>query len=262
MELMEPVGPGELGWDDAKCPFPHDAAKKPKERENVIPPPKELNSSKKLEGAIKARTGSWPSPKLGKRTFGASAHHLIPGNESLKHSRLVAWMDESVRSTKVQGNIGFDINHHRNGRAVPSSRGVDGWDAEGEAWQREYALAAMEAAGGQFHDRHPAYSAWVLAYLDKIATKLDEIAGPDGCGKDGCCGAKRGRKKPFAPLDLLERLDALEDWLGQRVTGAPASWRRPLFLSRFACFISMRVKTVDDASALLSEWNRSLAGGG
>ena len=49
-------------------------------------------------------------------------HHLIPGNESLKPSKILDWIFES--KGKVKADNGYDVNNHRNGKWLPSNNSM------------------------------------------------------------------------------------------------------------------------------------------
>jgi len=131
-------------------------------------------------------------------------------------------------------------------------------------WERmralfyDYAFASMRAAGArQFHDRHPAYSDFVVRVLNKIAAPLDaRVNDSAGCGEDDCPGNKA--KKPFdPPYNLLARLYTLAGSLQGKLMGSPRSWKMPLMTSRFALMYKVKTMTEDLAREALRKGNFS-----
>ncbi|MGH8622233.1 MAG: hypothetical protein ACRET3_08860 [Burkholderiales bacterium] len=82
-----------------------------------------------------------------------AAHHLIPGNASLKQvPKLVQWLK---KGSKIREDVGYDVNARENGIWLPGSYGVTEQSALQTKWsaydyQNEYAIAAMKAAGRSF----------------------------------------------------------------------------------------------------------------
>lgn len=180
-------------------------------------------------------------------------HHLIPGNESLKGSKIVPYMgDNSViagyrkgQETKLKKGetINYDVNHANNGVWLPSPYALsnsNNWPAlpgiqaikqrkgttladQTEGFKRAYSAAAIEASGGrQFHMRHVDYSNHVRKILDAMADKLKILARKCPKAKDS-----EEDRKHNAPAALRNRLDALSARLDALLTGP--LWRSPLF---------------------------------
>ena len=187
-------------------------------------------------------------------------HHLIPGNESLKGSDIVAFLgDESVIANfKKQGSpsselkdgesAGYDVNCAANGEWLPSPYALsmnNEWPAaegisalrkredlsiedtliETEAFKLAYAAAAMARGVKQFHMRHAEYSAKVREILDAMAAKIQLLAWV--CPKTKS-DADNGDKYN-APVGLSTRLDGLSQRLRRLLNGRPGGWRNPLF---------------------------------
>lgn len=188
-------------------------------------------------------------------------HHLIPGNESLKGSRVVAFLgdDDVIENFKLKGkpsscikkdmSAGYDVNQAQNGEWLPSpyalsmsnewpaAEGIqalrrregDGEDIalQTEAFKLAYAVDAMNVSPKkQFHMRHADYSNKVREILDSMGAKLKLYA-------TGLCPvAKKGTedKKSNPPGGLAGRLDALSERLRGLLRGSPTGWRNPLFL--------------------------------
>jgi hypothetical protein len=118
------------------------------------------------------------------------AHHLIPGNASLKRVTAILKFVEKSRG-KIREDIGYDVNCQGNGIWLAANYGVNQDSPFAKKWsqygfQDEYALAAMRASRSQFHDAHPIYSNNVQVALRKLAEKL-ELKAPENCG---ICGKK------------------------------------------------------------------------
>lgn len=180
-------------------------------------------------------------------------HHLIPGNESLKGSKVLAYMGaESVigaydppSASKIKDglSIGYDVNAAANGVWLPSPYALsmrNKWPSqdglkvvlqrmkqvvvdESESFKRAYAAAGIEAAGHrQFHMRHEDYSAKVQEILDAMANKLRLLSAKCPVAAEG---KEDGKFDP--PAGLKVRLDALSGRMKTMLTGAV--WRPPFF---------------------------------
>jgi len=185
-----------------------------------------------------------------------TAHHLIPGNEAWPKSKLYRWIDK--RKGHIKGDIGYDVNNERNGVDLPGHTPVSNWTAKSGRFRKDYAFASMRAAGArQFHDRHPAYSDFVVRVLNKIAAPLDaRVNDSAGCGEDDCPGNKA--EKPFdPPYNLLARLYTLAGSLQGKLMGSPRSWKMPLMTSRFALMYKVKTMTEDLAREALRKGNFS-----
>ncbi|MFK8017514.1 MAG: AHH domain-containing protein [Gammaproteobacteria bacterium] len=235
------------GLDDWECPFPHNPRKH--DRVNVIPDPSTANNAGKLSDNLDEESANNSSvtvksvPDLLPVSTAASgnknhlalfvAHHLVPGNESWPTSELYKWVDK--RKGHIKGDIGYDVNSAVNGVDLPSSKAAGGWSARSPGFQRKYAFACMacDTRVRQFHDRHPAYSDFVIATLDKVAAKLDARPSRDmGCDDEDCFA---GKKKPFAPPYALNgRLASIAGRMRRKLYGDPRRWKQPIMTSRFA----------------------------
>ena len=123
-----------------------------------------------------------------------AAHHLIPGNASLKRAAGLRKFMFKNTSHGFDSDIGYDVNSAGNGVWLPGNYGVragrdhysKNWGAqetETPGFKNHYAGKAMEVAGDHFHDAHPAYSANVLQTLIQIAVRLEQKleTAPDQC---------------------------------------------------------------------------------
>ncbi len=258
MELNELVAAMVPSGDSTKCPFEHEPVEHKKK--NVVPPPKTANDASVLSSNLDAASLGVPPTEIelpnGDRALAQfTAHHLVPGNESWPKSKLYRWIDK--RKGHVKGDIGYDVNGYRNGVDLPGHTPIGNWTARSPRFRSDYAFASMRAAGGtrQFHDRHAAYSDFVVQVLNKIAAPLDaRVGGSAGCGEDECPGNKK--KKPFdPPYNVLPRLYALAQRLQGRLTGGARGWQKPIITSRFALMYKVRLLTEDAARDALRKVN-------
>ncbi|MFO0648022.1 MAG: AHH domain-containing protein [Polyangiales bacterium] len=262
--MMEPATTANALTRDFKCPFAH--GDKKNELKNELPPDQENDSAAlatSLDGndAREKRLEHHTTVALeghGEQPVAHAAHHLLPGNESLKHTRLHRWIDASRRA--VDGDIGYRVNDHHNGAWLVGNAALAGaWSAKRERFRRAYALAAMRSERRQFHDRHPAYSEWVIQVLNKIATKLEASnRKPRACPEPGCAGA---RKKPGPAFGVLPRLHALENRLHGLVVAPPRKWRKPVLTSRYALILLDETLSADAAREQLSGLRSAMASG-
>ncbi len=162
-----------------------------------------------------------------------AAHHLIPGNASLRDSQLFdshhLWKDGEAK-----GNIGYNVNSAQNGVWSPGNYAVRPWKRKSEEFKRSYAFAAMRATGTQFHDAHKRYSDFVLRVLDKIKNKLDEQEDL------WCLEAKRQKKRAKSPEErmplypLVSRLHTVSARMRSMLTGGPVAWKVNVWTSEYA----------------------------
>lgn len=242
--------------DSSECPFDHFPGKH--DKVNELPPPTTVNDADKLSRALDAESRHLENIPI-RFKVGASrhkseaqytAHHLIPGNETWPDSKnqLRKWIDKT--KGKVKGDIGYKVNAASNGVDLPGHSAEPAWSSKGEAFQDQYAFAAMEADKKmrQFHDRHPAYSDFAAACLDKIGVKLDKREPNLGCGDEDCEGATGPKYNP--PYQLLERIHGVAARLESYVSGSWKQWRKPVMTSRFALMYSEDL-TQDEARGAL-----------
>jgi hypothetical protein len=186
-----------------------------------------------------------------------AAHHLIPGNESLKGSELVQYLgDDDVinhfkggQSSKIKKgkSAGYDVNNAGNGVWLPSPYAlsmVNNWPGNTgisalkkrkgfdinvirstEDFQIAYIAASIEASGTprQFHMRHNIYSKKVKDLLKAIATRLKAMTGSE-CP---IAGKKSSDGKFDPPMGIMSRLNVLSANIKRFVVGS--SWRDELF---------------------------------
>lgn len=253
-ELMEGITFGLDADDEFECPFDH--RPKTHDKKNVLPPPSTQNNATKLSASLAAESAHVENidiaftcrSKAHAEEAQFTAHHLVPGNETWPKTRLYKWVDK--RKGHIKGDIGYDINGRSNGVDLPGHTAAPAWsDAQ---YQSAYAFACMESDRKmrQFHDRHPAYSDFVVKSLNKMAEKLERPGMPPGCGKKNCGGG--GASKPYdPPYDLIERLAGVALRLERHLVGSSRRWKKPLFTSRFALMYKNRKLSQDEARAEL-----------
>lgn len=182
-------------------------------------------------------------------------HHLIPGDESLKNSKVVPFLGDknaiqhfgSSSFIKDGMSVGYDVNHEDNGVWLPSPYALsmsNEWPSDGglkvikrrkgesvanetEGLRMAYVAAAIEASGHkQFHMRHLDYSIEVQKSLDAIGARLKKMATSD------CPLAKSSQDKGKIdpPMGLPSRLNVLSGNLRRLVSGSV--WRSPIFTDK------------------------------
>jgi hypothetical protein len=261
MEIGELVGVLAFRDDRWSCPFKHKKGPKHK-AENVMPPVdgSKTNDASKLSKNLEAESYNQETleitlqvgRKKKKYDVQYTAHHLIPGNESWPETDLLKWVDDS--KGEIVKDIGYDINDYTNGTDLPGIHGIGStaWSASSENFKKAYAFGAMKATSSlrQFHDRHPAYSDFVVKVLDKIALKLEQKKSNTnypGCGRDDCGGT---RKKPYEPpYGLLSRLEGVALRLEGYLTGSERTWRKPIITSRFSLMYKKRERGMTEDEA-------------
>ena len=258
MELGEMVAAVVPTQESDECPFDHEETTH--DRVNVVPPPKTKNNAKLLSANLDAESLHVPPIAItlesGTNAMAQfTAHHLVPGNESWPESKLYRWIDK--RDGHVKGDIGYDVNSYRNGIDLPGHAPVSSWAARSPQFQADYAFTSMrsDSRTRQFHDRHPAYSDFVIQALNKIAAALDaRVGGSAGCGKQNCPGNQKD--PPFdPPYNVLELIYGLAARLSPKLSGSPRMWKAPLFTSRFALMYKNRTLTQDAARKALDVAN-------
>lgn len=188
-----------------------------------------------------------------------AAHHLIPAQESLKGNKVLRYIEKS--EGKLLENLGYGVNGIENGVWLPGPYAIDGWGdmtleeediptkatrkkaiqkrqaalpakVQGFKFQGNYAIAAQELCGRQFHDRHAGYSKFVHRQLSKIFL-VYHFSETVRCSK---CST-RGDKKLAPPPSMVHRLNSLSSRLRPYLMGGAAGWRPPLFTSAWAEFL-------------------------
>lgn len=204
---------------------------------DTLPSYRFKNDAGKLGKAL----GGKPEPKIvelsGKQYDAAvAAHHLIPGNASLKNSFLFESEEYLWKDGKAKGNIGYDINSAENGVWSPGNYGVRPWGSDGatfakQASPKDFAFSAIEAWRCQFHDAHPEYSNFVRDALDKLYEKLS-------AQQDiWCPEAKKKKKKPDEkePLYVLvTRLNTISARMKRMLVFPVSNWKKNIYTSRFS----------------------------
>lgn len=243
MQLGELISVIAFNHETWTCPFEHD--KRRLGKENVMPP---VDGEEKNNATLLAKnlgnaqlSNATITVNEESRTVQYSAHHLIPGNETWPHTSLLVWIDENAPGTNVCDDIGYDVNGAANGVDLPGNAGIEDFGALLPNEQMDFARAAMTQTTPprQFHDRHVAYSNFVINTLNAIGEKLDGFkrTGQLGCDDDKCDGKKTVNGRHYPPYRLVSRLDNVAGRLRNYLVQVPINWRRPLFTSRFALML-------------------------
>jgi hypothetical protein len=247
-EMVKVAADVDKGW---KCPFEHQPAVHNKK--NVLPPGPEKNDAGALSDALDDASKHLENIDISftckKKDYDLeaqfTAHHHIPGNESWPASKtqLKKWVDK--RENHIKGDIGYDVNAAYNGVDLPGHTAAPSWSDQ--QFQTRYAFACMacDTKDRQFHDRHPAYSDFVVQILNKIATKLTAEVKKGGCGKKNCPAS--GGKKYDPPYRLLGRLIGVAARLEKYLVGDYRKWKKPVMTSRFALMYQNRLLTQPQA---------------
>jgi hypothetical protein len=163
-----------------------------------------------------------------------AAHHLIPGNASLKDSPLMKhlWTDG-----EAEGNIGYNINSKPNGVWSPGNYGVRPWGADGKVFEekangataKDFAFAAMEEWRCQFHDAHEKYSGFVSGVLEKVSDKLRDNE------TLWCPEQKKTDKDEHTQMFVIVgRLNTISARMKRMLVFPTSGWKSNVFTSRFA----------------------------
>ena len=260
-QVLESIAVEIAGPDDDKCPFPHFPTKKGKDN-YWTNDSGQLGSNLARESANNVQLHL---PHLEEKTIKVAAstptdykatynpHHLLPGNACWPKTALKKWIDEKHEGL-VRSDIGYNVNCYENGIDLPSSNAMRGsWTGKTPDFQKQYAFAAMDADAvrRQFHDSHKAYSDFAIKVLDKIAAKLDGQlqTGMVGCDDEDCI-AKEG--KPYATPQILPRILSSGARFAKCLWGDSATWRKPIFTSKFALMYQNRSLTHVQAKEELS----------
>jgi hypothetical protein len=180
------------------------------ESEDGVPENDEDNSSSKLGENLPAAPG-WtikcPATAANVSVV-AAAHHCIPGGASLaKATDLHDFMRKDGPFSHAT-DIGYGVNHARNGVWLPGNYGVRrgkdhytaDWSGQQPSFKTEYANRAMARAGAQFHDAHSKYNKNVLQTLESVSEKLGEP-------EQHCPVCSKKLKHTRPPYGLVGRLD-------------------------------------------------------
>ena len=261
-EVLESIAVELAGPEEDECPFPHSEP-------DPTPDNYWSNNSIQLGNALaresannvqlhlphleetKIEIGSSASKKEYKATY--NPHHLLPGGAAWPKTALKKWIDKKKEGL-VRSDIGYNVNCYENGIDLPSSNAMRGnWTGQLPDFQKAYAFAAMDADAvrRQFHDSHKAYSDFAVKVLDKIAAKLD---GQLEAGKVGCddkyCLAKGG--EPYPTPEIMPRILATGARFAKCLWGDAATWRKPIFTSKYALMYQNRSLSHAQAQAELS----------
>jgi hypothetical protein len=175
-----------------------------------------------------------------------AAHHLIPGNGSLKDSDLFNDDEVGIKTKgKAVGNVGYDVNAAINGIWLPGNyafankemkRKKQGWGREGaefEGWTgvepQAYASAAIEKCRCQFHDSHGDYNSKVKDGLNEIYNKLRKSKKEQWCPE---AAKEENAKRPL--YTLVGRLATVSLKMKRMLELPTSNWRINVFTSNFS----------------------------
>lgn len=174
------------------------------------------------------------------------AHHLIPGNASLKKE-----MDNGLKhfmckdgKYNLESDIGYDVNNSANGVWLPGNYQVrpgnedykKKWSSYAQDFKNAYAVRAMDKSNAQFHDAHSAYNKKVRKTLKQIKESM--IIPEDG--KCPICG-KENHNKIKPPFGLVSRLNFVSLQHRQMLSGLSHKKSRKLTMVRNGYHTSSRV---------------------
>jgi len=165
-----------------------------------------------------------------------AAHHLIPGNASLKESTLFQCKKYLHKDESAPGNIGYNVNSAPNGVWLPGNYAARPWGTKGVDFQkkygptpRKYAYAAINVWKAQFHDAHEEYSSFVKDVLNKLHDKL-KLAEDLTCPE-----AKKKKDRPpeeRAPLYVLvARMDTVSSRMRRMLVAPSTNWKKNIWTS-------------------------------
>ncbi len=239
---------------DSECYFCN-AKKEGKEEENVLADNFDEDSDPDgmAEDGVKfhndaAKLGAALGGKPGDKTFylgedlkpfpsSVAAHHLIPGNASLKPSELFD-SDYLRVAGKAKGNIGYNVNAAPNGVWLPGNYAQRPWGTDGAAFRaanpgltpKDYAFMAITHWRAQFHDAHGDYSKFVVQCLNEIYDKLEKSQ------SIWCPEAKDKEDKPEDRnlYALVNRLNTVSARMNRMLVFPTYNWKKNIFTSRFS----------------------------
>ncbi len=189
------------------------------------------NDASKLGKALGASPGQHRASVDGKELdITVAAHHLIPGNASLKKSQLFRSEEYLWLDGKKKGNIGYNVNAAENGVWLPGNYAIDGWSGKLDSFKEQYAQSAIERWRAQFHDAHEAYSEFVLEALAKVYEKIENVY----CV--ACPQAREQKKKPSPeerpPLRaLVARLNTISARMRRMLVAPTMNWKKNIYTS-------------------------------
>lgn len=245
-ELGEGVGFGgalELEW---KCPHEHEKAKFEERNEDIdedyeedsyvmnneLAEQRAQHDLKNAASKLGKNLGGKPEPTVqvnGKSyNVTVAAHHLIPGNASLKPSSIVEYISKS--KGKIAENIGYNVNSAANGVWLAGWYAISGWGAlrmSDPDFCSHYVEACIRDTRSQFHDTHGEYSNEVLNKLEELVVQVRNT-GQALC--DECKKIKENDGLLPPPYGVVKELDKISGSLRKKVT-AVKKWTAPLITS-------------------------------
>lgn len=177
-------------------------------------------------------------PKHG--DYSSEAHHVIPGNQSMKGSAIEDWL--LAAKGKIAVDTGYSINNAANGRwmpSIPEKYRNGSWGSMDFDKKLEIASLVMRVKG-QFHKGHhnigdpdDPTGAYHQRYSEKIKGELNDLARLITGWSEACIEAKNSAP-PFDPnWKVHNMIDNLSKAIAGNITlPAPAAWK--YYLSRLS----------------------------
>lgn len=172
--------------------------------------------------------------------YSSEAHHIIPGNQSMKGSAIEDWLMSS--KGKIAADTGYSINNAANGvwlPSIPEKYRNGSWGSMEFSKKLEIAAAAMQSKG-QFHKGHhnigdpdDPSGVYHQRYSEKIQGELDDLADLISGWSVACFEAK----KTAPPYDPNWKVHGMIDALGRGIAAnigspIPKAWR--YYISRIS----------------------------
>jgi hypothetical protein len=153
-----------------------------------------------------------------------AAHHLIPGNASLKPS-LFFRKKKFIWAAGGSG-IGYNVNSEVNGVWLPGNYAMRGkWSNKGLPFKQTYAYQSIEVWRAQFHDSHPDYSDLVRETLDAVFQKLVQKSSII------CPVARENGADPPLLFALVARLNTISARMRKKLELPAENWYKNVFTS-------------------------------
>lgn len=156
------------------------------------------------------------------------AHHLIPISSMAMVEELHKYIK---KSSKISGDIGYDINHPNNGLWLPGKKGLTEYS--------ESIIGIIRVAKSQIHNSsHPDYRTNVMEILSELHDKINNDDKPEYCRI--CRRKLKNTKQP--PYGLVARLDWISRKMKRFLTGNPRRWKLDEGYYTFSIPLKSKVK--------------------
>jgi len=201
--------------------------------EDPIPGYKPANAMKIRGGKVVRYFQARDDEKSEDYGFTYEAHHIIP-TKVMNDTPLKAYM-ETGGNSKVNENIGYNINGCENGIFLPSSIPPSTWrpDLSKACALLVYYRAVMDYTNRQMHgSNRKVYEEFFQGKLVNMAEFLDNVKKTSSC--DPCKKAADSNGKYPPPHPLVFRLNGLSGRVEKKLTGGSMNWMDPIIISRSA----------------------------